>query len=173
MWMRDSKFLMATGSHWRLWEKPCPWQLHWASESQNPEACLPSGISLRGFTLDCTSLSWFSWYLQHNELWHKSVLGTDSQVGWSVVKVTLFSPSIFYFIFYTTRNVILVKEHLLAFKNVYTSEGITEPVDTCLWYESSQANSFSPNAAKVSYPVYMGVMMCVRHGGTSQRESVL
>ena len=82
-------------------------------------------------------------------------------------------PQYFYIICYTIRNVILVKEHLLAFKNVYTSEGITEPVDTCLWYESSQANSLSPNATKVSYPVYMGVMMCVRHGGTSQRDSVL
>ena len=59
----------------------------------------------------------------------------------------------------------------LAFKNVYIPEGITEPADNYLWYEFSHANIISPNASKVSYTLYMGVMMC--QGGKSGRESVI
>lgn len=97
------------------WEKPNPWWLHWVSESSNPEACLPSGFSLRGLTLNCASMNWFLWCLQYNELWHRSALGTDSHPrwGWPALKMALLSPNIFTSPCYTTWNATLVKKHLL------------------------------------------------------------
>lgn len=141
------------------WEKPGPWRIHGASESSNPEACLSSGFSLRGFTLNCASLSWFFWYLQHIELWHRSALGTDSQMGWSALIMALLSTSIFTSPFCTTWNAILEKRTCFL-KCIHFPEGIIEPVDAYLWYECSHANSLSLNANKVSYTLYTGAMMC-------------
>lgn len=150
------------------WEKPCPWQLHWASESSHLEVCLPSGFSLRGFTLNCASLSWFLWYLQHNELWHRSALGTDSQMG-SALKMALLFPNIF-LPCYTTWNGISVKKHLLL--KMYTlPRGDYRTRRHLPWVWIFPCKLVSPNANKVSYTLYMGATMC--QGGKSQKESVI
>lgn len=171
MWMSESKFLTAKGSHWRLLRKTMPLMTSLSFWIKPPEACLPSGFSLRGFTLNCASLRWFLWYLQHNELWHRSALGTDSQMG-SALKMALLSPNIFILPCYTTWNAILVKKHLLL--KMYTlprGDYRTRRHLPLVWI-------FPCKLVFLLMPIRSAILCiwelrCVRQGGKSQRESVI